>query len=192
MSSGLQRKPAPQSIDLALRWHSEISQSVMQHRASALGALQGVQSTASSASLTGLTEPEVEQFFENQQAEVDGMCIVNIMAAAEATIRHDYRQRVHRHQADSLSKAYVALKKKQRGRKAHLPDFDEGGILEALKDSSTVQGHLVTSFRHALKIRHWYAHGRHWPLKTNALHDPAAVHLACKELLDAIPPFPGK
>lgn len=152
-----------------------------------LAAWRGGGNAATAATFIGLTEVEIDAFFDDERAEVDGMCIVNIVAAAEAAIWRDYKERVRRNQADQLSRAYTSFRKKLSGRKVWRPDFDQGGILDALKSSTIVADHLVTAFRHALRIRHWYAHGRHWLLKTNTIEDPGAVYLTCRALLDALP-----
>jgi len=181
------KEPRPQSIDEALKWHAAISESVIQHRANVLSALRGGGSLPSTGSLIGLTESEIEAHFEAERAEVDGMCIVNIAAAAEAALRRDYRERVRRNAADPLSQAYCSYHKTLLGQKVWRPDFDQGGILDVLKDSNAVANHLVTAFRHVLRIRHWYAHGRHWLLRTNAIEELVAVYETCRALLDALP-----
>jgi hypothetical protein len=182
----VEKQPQPQSIDEALRWHAAIIVSVIEHRAAVLAALRGG-TTAAGGAFIGSTEADIDAFFDAERAEVDGMCIVNIVAAAEAEIRRDYRERVRRNGADPLSLSYVAFKNSLSGQKVWRPDFDQGGILEALKASNAVAGHIVTSFRHALRIRHWYAHGRHWLLTTNVVDEPAAVYDMCNKLLLALP-----
>ena len=177
--------PEPQSVDEALDWHLAISDSVIAHRAAALLALaNGV--FMGPARFVGLTAAEIDEFFRQEQSEVDGMCVVNIVAAAEAAIRADYRERVRRNRSDALAQAYVAHQSSLSGAKVHRPDFDKGGILDALKLAHVVPDHLVTAFRRVLRLRHWYAHGRHWLLKTSIKDDPAEVYAVSTNLLVAL------
>ena len=178
-------QPSPQSVDEALDWHSAITDSVTIHRSLVLSGLTPGAPT-SYARFVGLTLSEIDAFFRDEQSEIDGMCVVNIVAAAEAAIRSDFRTRVHRNQKDPVSQAYVAYHGALSGLKKYRPDFDKAGILDALKGAHAIPDHLVTAFRHMLRIRHWYAHGRHWLLTTSASHDPIDVHATSTNLLAAL------
>lgn len=183
----MEKLPEPQTIDDAFQWHASITESVIQHRAAVLAALRLGSSASIAATFMGLTEPEIDEFSRRERSEVDAMCIVNIVAAAEAAIRRDFRERIRRNRLDPLSQAYASFRKSLSGPKTWRPDFDRGGILDALKASNALHNHLVTSFRQALKVRHWYAHGRYWLLKSAAIEEPLGIYNACRELLEALP-----
>ena len=180
------RHPQPQSIDDAFAWHVALVESVRLHRIAALAAVRS--GAAVEPRLIGLTADEINDLFDQQRHEIDGMCIVNIVAAAEATIRADYRSRLRTNRANPLAAAYRRFQRVLAGRKAHRPDFDRGGILDALKATAVVPNHLITDFRHALQLRHWFAHGRYWLLQTSLADDPADVYAACSASLAALPP----
>ena len=173
-------EPNPQSIDEALDWHSAITDSVTSHRAIVL------RNSSRESRFIGLTVEEIDEYFATEYTEIDGMCAVNIIAAAEAAIRFDYRNRIRQSRTDPLSQAYIGYRKTLSGYKQFRPDFDKGGILDAMRSAGSVPLHLVSDFRHALKVRHWYAHGRHWLLKTNSTTDPNDVHAVCNALLVAV------
>jgi hypothetical protein len=182
----MQKDPDPQSIDAALDWHTAIVDSVLAHRAATLAAFHtGAQRIASA--FFGMTYADIDAFFVAERAEVDAQAIVTIIAAAEAAIRADYRERVQDVYRDALSQAYLELHHKLPNHERARPPFDEGGILEKLKDSGTVQAHVVTQFRDMLRQRHWIAHGRYWLLNLAAnYHEPEDVHAAASVLLAAL------
>ena len=68
------------------------------------------------------------------------------------------------------------------------PDFDEGGILEVLKNAQVVDNHLVGRFRECLRLRHWVGHGRYWnkPVEADML-DPDEVADRSDAVLHALP-----
>ena len=176
-----------QTIDEALAWNGAIVESVLSHRASILGAYHAGISPPGPR-FFGMSHDEIEAHFVAEQEEVDALAVVSIVAAAEAKIRQDYLGRVHRNGRDTLSQAYVAFHRKLSFRAKQRPPFDEQGILDVLKDSGVVDGHLVTLFRDVVQERHWFAHGRYWTLKLGRQkYSPLDAHVVSKNLIGALP-----
>jgi len=62
-------------------------------------------------------------------------------------------------------------------RKQLRPDFDDGGILDVMKQAGVMDNHIIGRFREWLKAPHWLGHGRYWakPAEVESLN-PADVY----------------
>ena len=183
----MQRPPQPQSVDDALYWYDAIARSVSNHRATVLAGVRRGDPLLDTP-FFAMSVDEVEAYFARERAEVDGMCIVNVVAAAEAAIRADYAVRVRGAYKHPLSRTYASYHQSLSASARVRPPFDQQGILHELKAAAVVADHLVTDFRHALRVRHWYAHGRYWLLNSTAAADtPTDIYSTCVVLLAALP-----
>lgn len=180
------RAPSPQSIDDIRDWYEGVVESLVRHRASVHDALRG--GGSAEPRFVGMSAGDVDAFFLAQRQNLDQLSIINLVASAEAELRKDYRERVDGNYKDSLSKTYVNFHRTLGPTRRVRPPFDEGGILDRLKESGTVAAHLVTNFRDVLRLRHWIAHGRYWsqPL-ANAVYIPDDVYRTIAELPAALP-----
>lgn len=131
-----------------------------------------------------MTESEVDGYHDMQRRELDRLTVLNLVASAEASIKDDFFHRVKRNLRDPLSRAYQKWYKALPPAKQRRPDFDEGGILEVLKDARVMDNHVVGQYRECLRSRHWIGHGRNWdkPVEVDNL-DPHDVYDRCKTLL---------
>jgi hypothetical protein len=83
-----------------------------------------------------------------------------LVATAEAMITLDFFRRVRGRLKDPLSRSFKDWHDQLPAPKQLRPPFNEGGILDLLKDAGGVDSHIVGRFRECLDGRHWLAHGR--------------------------------
>jgi hypothetical protein len=135
----------------------------------------------------GMTESEVEAYYDSQRRELDRLTVLNLVASAEATIRLDYFRRVDGWLKDSLARAYQKWHVTLSVNKRRRPDFDEGGIRDVLKQAHVMDNHVVGRYRECLRPRHWIGHGRYWakPAEMDRL-DPDDVFDRADALLRAL------
>ena len=136
-----------------------------------------------------MTYDEIDAHFVAEREELDRYAVVNLVAAAEAAIRLDYRDRIRHNFKDALSKIYQNFHKGLSVKAKVRPPFDESGILDQIKSSTLVPAHIVTTFRQVLRYRHWIAHGRYWAeARINATSlTPQDALVACNDFLAALP-----
>lgn len=176
----------PQTLDEVREWHRGMVESLLEHRGGILRAIRG--GLAVAPGFAGMTEGEVDAYFDVQRRELDRLTVLNFVASAEATIKIDYFRRVGGKLRDPLAKAYREWHKTLPGAKQLRPDFDEGGILDVLRQGYLPDNNILGRFRECLRPRHWVGHGRYWgkPVEVDTL-DPDEVYDRARALLAAMP-----
>src|SRR6266542_1678372 len=169
----------PQTLDEVRDWHRGLVEALLEHRAGVLRAIHA--GFAVAARFAGMSEADVDAYFDAQLREMDRLTVLNLVASAEATIRIDYFRRVRGKLKDPLARAYRKWHKTLSGAKQLRPDFDEGGILDVLREGHLPDNNILGRFRECLRPRHWVGHGRYWG-KPDEVYDRARAMLA------AIPP----
>lgn len=135
-----------------------------------------------------MTEGDVDRHYDTHRRELDRLTVANLVASAEATIKIDYFRRVGEKLKDDLSRAYRTWHKTLSAAKQRRPDFDEGGILDVLRDTAVMDNHIIGRYRECLRVRHWIGHGRYWakPAEVDRF-DPDEAYDRAAELLRAMP-----
>jgi hypothetical protein len=176
-----------QTLDGILAWHEGLVEALVEHRAAVVRALRVGAATPNR--FVGMTEGDVEAYFDDQRRELDRLTVLNLVASVEASIRIDYFRRVRGRLRDALARAYQEWHSALSGLKQLRPDFDEGGILDVLKQTKVMDNHIIGRFRECLRPRHWVGHGRYWakPVEVDQL-DPIEVYNRAGALLQALPP----
>jgi hypothetical protein len=178
----------PQTLDEVREWHRGVVDALIDQRASVHQAIRGGLPVA--ARFVGMTEGDVDAYYDAQRRELDRLTVLNLVASAEGTIKVDYFRRVGGRLMDPLALAYRDWHKKLSGRKQLRPDFDDGGILDVLRETGVlVNNNILGRFRECLRPRHWVGHGRYWgkPVEVDRL-DPDEVYDRANALLCAMPP----
>lgn len=176
----------PQTLDDILAWWNDVVAALDTQLASVLRAI--LDGSPVPDAFVGLSEEGAEKYHEARCREVDRLTTFNLIASAEATVRIDYIRRVGGRLKDPLSVAYREWHKTLSDRKQMRPDFDEGGILDLLKDHGGVPPHIIGRFRECLQARHWIGHGRFWKKPSGVdRHDPSEVYERAKALIEAVP-----
>ncbi len=175
-----------QTLDEIRNWYRGMVEALVDQRAAVMRAIQN--GTPVAARFLGLTQAGIDAYFDAQRQELDRLATLNLVASAEASIKDDYFHRVGKQLKDSLSRAYQQWYRDLSAPKKRRPDFDEGGILDVLKDAQVMNNHIVGNYRECLRPRHWVGHGRNWetPVEIDRL-DPDDVYDRCDGLLRAIP-----
>jgi hypothetical protein len=175
-----------QTLDEIRDWHRGTVEALVEQRASVARAIR--EGSAVTARFATKTEADLEGYFDVQQRELERLTMLNLVASAEASIKDDYFHRVRKNLKDPLSRAYQNWYKELSAAKKRRPDFDEGGILEVLKEAHVMDNHVVGRYRVCLKTRHWVGHGRNWdkPVEEDQL-DPDDVYDRANALLRAMP-----
>lgn len=176
----------PQTLDEILHWHGGIVDALREQLASVQNAIR--RGSAVSPRFATMTEAEVELVHDAQRLELDRLTVFNLVASVEAAIRIDYFRRVSRKLRDPLALVYRRWNKTLSKKKKKRPNFDQGGILEILKNSNLIDNNLIGRYRECLKARHWVGHGRYWarPDAEDGL-DPSIVYIRAHALLRALP-----
>jgi hypothetical protein len=130
----------------------------------------------------GLTQTEVEEFFEAQRERLELLIMFDLIATTEAILRSEFSARVEARKKDSLSRRFRGIYQVRADRIR----LDED-ILGAMREEG-VPANVVGAFRGALKLRHWLAHGKQWHPKLGRGYDPGDVFDISRALIDSIPP----
>jgi len=175
-----------QTLDEIRTWHRGMTEALVNQRASVTRAIR--EGSAVTARFATMTEADLDGYFDIHQRELDRLTMLNLVASAEASIKDDYFHRVRKNLKDPLSRAYQNWHKKLSPAKKQRPDFDEGGILDVLKEAQVMNNHIVGRYRECLRPRHWVGHGRNWdkPVEVDQL-DPDDVYDRAGALLQAMP-----
>jgi hypothetical protein len=176
----------PQTLDEIRDWHRGIVDALVEQRASVQYAIR--QSSAVGPRFVGMTEGEVDAHYDAARRELDRLTMLNLVASAEGTLKVDFFRRVKKKTKDPLSVAYRRWHRTLSSKKQHRPDFDEGGILDVLKETNVMDNNIIGGYRVCLRARHWVGHGRYWskPLEVEQL-DPDEVYDHAGALIRAMP-----
>lgn len=171
-----------QTLDEIREWYRGVIDALLDQRALAQQAIR--QSSAAATRFVGMTEADLDAYYDLQRRELDRLTMLNLVASAEATIKIDYFRRVGEKLKDPLAKFYRDWHKTLSGTKQLRPDFDEGGILDVLRKTKVMNNNIIGRFRKCLRPRHWVGHGRFWakPVEVDTL-DPEEVYSRADVLL---------
>jgi hypothetical protein len=177
----------PQTLDEVREWRLGVADALVDYRTTVQRAIRT--GSAVAPRFVGMTEGDVDAYYDSQRRELDRLTALNLVASAEAAIRIDFFRRVRGKPSTPLAKAYRAWHDKLSFQKQMRPDFDEGGILDTLRDANVVNNHIVGQYRECLRLRHWVGHGRYWakPVEVDRL-GPDEVYNRANALLQAMPP----
>ncbi len=103
----------------------------------------------------GMDSDELDKFFKEQRERLDPIIMLELLATTEGALRVDFHKRVEERGEDLISREFVKFAK-ERGVRIRL----DGDILETWKAIDSRTRNAVRSFRGALRLRHWLAHGR--------------------------------
>ncbi len=174
-----------QTLDEIYEWYAGMLDSLSTHRAHVRAAL--ADGTDAGPRFLGFSAEDVDRYFEGQRAELDRLTKVNLVGSTEASIRLDLGRRIYEQLKDDLSKSYKAWYTTLSPVKQKLPDFDEEGILDRIKDAKVLDSNIVGRFRECLKSRHWIVHGRYFLKHANVdQFSPEEVRDRCQKLVNAI------
>ena len=136
----------------------------------------------------GMTEGEVDAHYDADRRELDRLTVLNLVASAEGTLKVDYFRRVAERRKDTLSSRLSEMAQDALPKKQLRPDFDEGGILEVLKETKVMDNNIIGRYRECLRARHWVGHGRYWskPVEVDQL-DPDEVYDRADAMIRAMP-----
>ncbi|MBC7785587.1 MAG: hypothetical protein H7144_17280 [Burkholderiales bacterium] len=175
-----------QTLDEIREWHRGMIEALVEQRTSVTRAIR--EGLAVTTRFATMTDADFDGYFDVQQRELERLTMLNLVASAEASIKDDFFHRVRKNLKDPLSRAYQNWYKELSPGKKRRPDFDEGGILQVLKDVRVMNSHVVEGYRECLRPRHWFGHGRNWdkPVEVDRL-DPDDVYDRADALLRAMP-----
>jgi hypothetical protein len=176
----------PQTLDEIRDWHRGVVDALVDQRVSVQRAIRTGSPVA--PRFVGMTEADVDAHFDAQRRELDRLTVLNLVASAEATVKVDYFRGVGGKLNDALARAYRDWHKTLSANKQLRPDFDDGGILDVLKEAHVMDNYVVGGYRECLRARHWLGHGRYWakPAEVDRF-DPDDVYDRANALLQAMP-----
>jgi hypothetical protein len=137
---------------------------------------------------------DADAYFKACKQEIDLSAVITLVAAAEARIRLDVKQRC---KSSGDLAARLSLLTNSVNHEYQIPLY-ENGIMDAWKDcvgslsnvSQKDRDRLLTGiggFKSLLPVRHWVAHGRYWKLRRGAeRYPPLAVANIVNKLYDAL------
>lgn len=120
----------------------------------------------------GMTLSDLNDFFDDQQDEIDHRTSFFLIAAAEADLVSDFMNRAKRRRKnDTIGQEFRRIFKEECEENQKNIKLDRH-ILEIWSAKAKSQ---VGDFRGALNLRHWLAHGRHWTPKLGRNYVPSVV-----------------
>jgi hypothetical protein len=175
-----------QTLDEIRDWHGGVVDALIDQRASVQQAIRTGSSVA--PRYVGMTEGDVDAHYDAQRRELDRLTVLNLVASAAATIKVDFSRRIREKRKDPLARAYRKWHKTLSAKKQRRPDFDDGGILDVLKEARVIDNNIVGRYRECLRARHWVGHRRYWakPVEVDRL-DPDDAYERADTLLRAMP-----
>ncbi|MFZ1934433.1 MAG: hypothetical protein WCB27_23635 [Thermoguttaceae bacterium] len=173
-------------LDEVLDWHRGVVDALLDQRRSVQDAIRA--SATFAARFVGMTEADVDVYYDAQRRELDRLTMLNLVASAEATIKVDYFRRVEGKLKDPLARAYRDWYETLSPQEQRRPNFDADGILDVLRKAHVMDNHIIGQYRECLRARHWIGHGRYWakPVEVDRL-DPDEVFNRTSALLQAMP-----
>jgi len=176
----------PQTLDDVLDWYRAQLEAIQSHRNVLIQSIQS--GNVVSPRYMGFTESDIDRRLDAQRRELDRLTLHNLVASAEATIKLDFFRRLKDRPTNPLAQAYQAWHRKLTAKKQLRPDFDEGGILDVLREANVMDRHVIGQFRAGLRVRHWLGHGRYWTKPPEVdTWDPQAVYQRARALILALP-----
>ncbi|OCS91761.1 hypothetical protein [Caryophanon latum] len=162
---------------LAKEW-KVIDSSLNNHKKLVLG--YSVQTVDPDPIFVGMSKKEVNDYFEYLCDENDKSTAFNSIAAMEALFFLDFKTRTRKKLKDPLSR-------KMRENITSLKPSLEKEILKIWKEHHPEFKSKINKFSGLLTYRHWFAHGRHWPLDLKHRVDLHTVFKLCRELVEELP-----
>jgi len=135
--------------------------------------------------LFGMTLGEAAQYFDALLDEADTQASLFLIAAAEATLRVDFLERVKKRRRDSVSRAFRDVYKSRRDHSRHRVRLEDDILATWAAEVPEAKSH-VARFKGALRFRHWLAHGRYWVPKLGQRYDPGGLLQIITDLFDTI------
>lgn len=134
----------------------------------------------------GLTEAEIEDYFDQQIEELELLTMLGLISVTEGCLHRDFRARTSQRLKDKISKRFRRIQKKcnKKNRRIEL----EGHILPVWREHSDDRdkSRAINGFCSLLPLRHWLAHGRHWNAKLGRDYDTQDVYVTCSSVLTAL------
>jgi hypothetical protein len=184
--NSLQRKTLQEVLD----WYLFMVEVLGLEMARVLGQL--AQGTVPGGSrFLGLTQAEIEDFFDRHRIELDFLTMLDLMSAAEAAIRLDYKRKVVNRWKGDVSRSFLRIHKNLSKKKLEEYVRLEEDILDTWVDCEPKTKRPVSEFKGAMRLRHWLAYGRYWNLNAGRQqYNPKDVFDISNRLLQAISRIP--
>ncbi len=190
-------QPETLGPDAVINWHSlctlSLDQELRRVRANMLNGLD-VEPYLRDALPVGSGPQDADAYFEACKQEIDLAAVITLVAAAEARLRLDVKQRC-KSSGDLAARLLLLTNSASQEYQVALY---ENGIMDAWKDcvgslssvSQRDRDRLLTGiggFKSLLPVRHWVAHGRYWKLPGGVKrYPPLVVANTVNKLYDAL------
>ena len=135
--------------------------------------------------LFGMSLDEVAAYFEGLLDEADKQASLFLIAAAEATLRVDFLERVYQRRRDPVSRVFRNVYKTRRDHNKVNVRLEDDILDTWAAEVPGAKSHVGT-FKGALRFRHWLAHGRYWVPKLGQRYDPSGLVQIIADLFDRI------
>jgi hypothetical protein len=143
------------SIESVLNWYEDQKEALRDLRAKIVDAIINSKSIKVDDKFIGLTLSEINEYFINNEAELEHLACFDTISATEALLRVDYYKKVYNKDKSALGRIFRDVYKK-KGNRISL----EEDIIENWKKTSGNE--VFSNFLGLLNYRHWLAHGRYW------------------------------
>ena len=111
----------PQTLDEILDWHRGIVEALVDQRGAVQRSIQAYSTVA--PRFVGMTEAEVDTYYDVQRRELERLTMLNLVASAEAAIRDDYSRRVGGKLKDLLARRLPNMARYAHTAKAASPEL---------------------------------------------------------------------
>ena len=171
------------SLNADLLTYNEIAE----HHAKIKKCIKNYYLSANDDEFANLTPAELDILLKDDLLFQDYEDTLVLLTYIESIFRVDFTVRCQLKLRDSISKKFREIQK-VNGKKVSL----ERDILACWKKSGNLQAKLSEMVNHAIKFRHWLAHGQYWTPKLHRTFDfyelsSLVEALAATELLKSAP-----
>lgn len=129
----------------------------------------------------GMSQEEVDEYFEKMLDETDKQACLFLIASAEAALRVDFFLRVSHRRKDDVSQKFCGIFKNKCDHSKVKVELDQD-ILATWAEMVPESKSHIGDLRGALRYRHWLAHGRWWVPKLGRRYDPTGILQIIKNL----------
>jgi hypothetical protein len=148
---------------------------------------------SSKASQSGeVSGDEVRDLLTSRLEESDRRSRLIVLTSLEAVFKLDFKARCDQRLKDPLSRHFRELKKAKARTEANKMlrtrfSLDRDILKGWERYGPSVPSALISELRRAFRLRHWLAHGRHWPLKLDNKYDFAYLHFMATAVFEGFP-----
>ena len=163
----------------AWSWYNDQKIALKSYRAEIINAART--SMPVQQKLKGLAPAELQQYFKENEIELEHLCSLDMVAATEALLRIDFYKKVYKKKKSVIAKSFRQLYKEKKDRISLEKD-----IIRVWQSMAAERKHDFSALIGLLKYRHWLAHGRYWKPKLEREYNAQISYHIARKVADFV------